>query len=91
MEIDEDGELWIGAHPQLLTTAKHFKDPMTPSPSQVIHVTPREGGGYDVEEVYLDEGDEISASSVAAARGSRLLIGAIFEAKFLDCRLEPSL
>jgi hypothetical protein len=40
-----------------------------------------------VEEVYLDRGEEISASSVAAVRGNRLLIGAIFESKFLDCRM----
>jgi arylesterase/paraoxonase len=90
VEIDEDGDLWIGAHPQLLTVAKHFKDPETLSPSQVLHLTPLPGGGYDVEEIYLDEGDEISASTVAAVRGNRLLIGAIFEAKFLDCRLDPS-
>jgi len=39
-----------------------------------------------VEDVYLDTGGEISASSVAAVRGNRLLIGAVFESKFLDCR-----
>jgi arylesterase/paraoxonase len=87
IELDADGDLWIGAHPQLLATAKHFKDKETISPSQVLHLTPRAGGGYDVEEVYLDTGAEISASTVAAVRGNRLLIGAIFEPKFLDCRM----
>jgi arylesterase/paraoxonase len=87
IEVEPDGDLWIGAHPQLLTTMKHYEDPGTPSPSQVLHLTPRAGGGYDVEEVYLDRGDEISASSVAAVRGNRLLIGAIFESKFLDCSM----
>ena len=87
IELDADGDLWIGAHPQLLATAKHFKDQETISPSQVLHLTPRAGGGYDVEEVYLDTGAEISASTVAAVRGNRLLIGAIFEPKFLDCRM----
>jgi arylesterase/paraoxonase len=87
IELDADGDLWIGAHPQLLSTAKHFKDKETISPSQVLHLTPRAGGGYDVEEVYLDTGAEISASTVAAVRGNRLLIGAIFEPKFLDCRM----
>jgi arylesterase/paraoxonase len=86
IEVEPDGDLWIGAHPQLLTTAKHFEDPRTPSPSQVLHLTPQAGGGYDVEEVYLDTGEEISGSSVAAVRGNRLLIGAILESKFLDCR-----
>ncbi len=85
VEVDAGGGLWIGAHPQLLTTAKHFKNPGTPSPSQVLHLTARAEGGYDVEEVYLDSGEQISGSSVAAALGNRLLIGAIFEPKFLDC------
>jgi arylesterase/paraoxonase len=67
---------------------KHYRDRWTLSPSQVLQLTPQPGGGYDVEEVYLDDGDEISASSVAAVRGNRLLIGAIFESKFLDCRRE---
>jgi arylesterase/paraoxonase len=87
IEVEPDGDLWIGAHPQLLTTMKHYEDPRTPSPSQVLHLTPRTGGGYDLEEVYLDTGDEISASSVAAVRGNRMLIGAIFDSKFLDCRM----
>jgi arylesterase/paraoxonase len=87
VEVDAEGDLWIGAHPQLLTTMKHFKNRWALSPSQVIRLTPRAGGGYDVEEVYLDTGEEISASSVAAVRGNRLLIGAILESKFLDCRM----
>ncbi len=86
IEVDSEGGLWIGAHPQLLTTAKHFEDNWTLSPSQVLHLTPREGGGYDVEEVYLNKGEEISASTVAAVHGNRLLIGAVFDSKFLDCR-----
>jgi arylesterase/paraoxonase len=90
VEVEADGDLWIGAHPQLLTTAKHFKNPGTISPSQVLHLTPQAGGGYKVEEVYLDTGEQISASTVAAVRGNRLLIGSIFDAKFLDCRSVPS-
>jgi arylesterase/paraoxonase len=86
VEIDAQGDLWIGAHPQLLTTAKHYKDHWALSPSQVLHLSPKAGGGYNVEEVYLDTGEEISASTVAAVRGNRLLIGAIFDSKFLDCR-----
>jgi arylesterase/paraoxonase len=86
IEVEADGDLWIGAHPQLLTVAKHFKDPGTISPSQVLRLTPQAGGGYDVEEVYLDTGQQISASTVAAVRGNRLLIGSVFDAKFLDCR-----
>ncbi len=86
IEVDAEGDLWIGAHPQLLTFVEHAKEHWTVSPSQVLHLTPKEAGGYDVEEVYLDTGEEISASSVAAVRGNRLLIGAVFDSKLLDCR-----
>jgi arylesterase/paraoxonase len=86
IEVDAEGDLWIGAHPKLLTFVQHAGDHWKVSPSQVLHLTPREDGGYDVEEVYLDTGEELSASSVAAVRGNRLLIGAVFDSKFLDCR-----
>ena len=33
----------------------------------------------------IGEGDELSASSVAAVHGSALLIGSVFEDHFLQC------
>ena len=85
IEVEPDGDLWIGAHPQLLTFVKHSKDRRKVSPSQVLRLAPKKGSGYEVQEVYLDTGEQISAASVGAVRGNRLLIGAIFDAKFLDC------
>ena len=85
IEMDKDGGLWIGAHPQLLRFVDHSKDPSARSPSQILHLTPRSDGSYDIEEVYLNAGDEISGASVAAVQNNRLLIGSVFEAKFLDC------
>jgi arylesterase/paraoxonase len=86
IEVDAQGNLWIGAHPQLLRVMAHTADPAERSPSQVLRVS-RGPEGYSVEEVYLDLGDQISGSSVAAVRGDRLLIGAIHDPRFLDCRL----
>ncbi len=83
IEIDEHGALWIGAHPKLLRIEAHRDDPATPSPSQVLRVTPAGA----VDEVYLDDGTTLSGSSVAAVRGNRLLIGEIFDEGFLDCTL----
>jgi len=39
-----------------------------------------------VKEVYLNLGKEISASSVAAVYKDRMLVGAVFDPKFLDCK-----
>jgi hypothetical protein len=56
------------------------------APSQVVRASHRDGR-WSVEEVFLDPGERLSASSVAARSGDRLLIGGIFEPRFLDCRL----
>jgi arylesterase/paraoxonase len=88
IEVDADGNLWIGSHPKLLRFTAHAKDPNELSPSQVLRISREPEGGYVVSEVYLNEGDQLSASSVAAVRGKRLLIGGIFDARFLDCRLD---
>jgi arylesterase / paraoxonase len=83
IEIDEHGNLWIGAHPKLLRVEAHGKDPKTLSPSQVLRVTPAGA----VEEIYLDDGSAISTSTVGAVHGDRLLIGNVFDDGFLDCRM----
>jgi arylesterase/paraoxonase len=88
IEVDEDGNLWIGSHPKLLRFRAHARDPNELAPSQVLRISRRPEGGYVVSEVYLDLGDQLSASSVAAVRGDRLLIGGIFDPHFLDCRFE---
>lgn len=84
IEIDAAGALWVGAHPKLLTFVGHSKDAGKQSPSQVLRIDPASGA---VEEIFLSEGGELSGSSVAAKFGKRLLIGAVFDAKFLDCEL----
>lgn len=88
IEVDADGALWIGAHPQLLRLGPHRDDPAKLAPSQVLRVSRVAGGGYQVDEVYLNSGEQIAAASVAAVRGRRLLIGQIFGNGILDCVME---
>ena len=40
-----------------------------------------------VSEIYMNLGDEISASSVAAVSGNLMLIGSVFEEHILRCKL----
>jgi arylesterase / paraoxonase len=87
IEVDADGSLWIGSHPQLFTVIRYMAGALPHAPSQVLHVVPEQGGGSHVDEVYLDLGEQLSASSVAAVRGKRLLIGPVADAKFLDCQM----
>tara|TARA_B110000438_G_C15723023_1_gene610700 strand:- start:144 stop:1166 length:1023 start_codon:yes stop_codon:yes gene_type:complete len=85
IELDNNGNLWIGSHPQLLKFIKHSKNREYNSPSQVIKVKLSKDE-YIVDEVYLDDGSEYSGSSVAAPYENILLIGAVFEDYFLLCQ-----
>lgn len=87
IETDRDGNLWIGAQPRLITFTRYAANPGRLSPAQVIKVTFYPVDKFEVEEVYVNDGSEISGSSSAAVYGDRLLIGSVFDAKFLVCRL----
>jgi hypothetical protein len=50
-----------------------------------MQLKPDGKGSFAPETVYYNLGDEISGVSVGASADKRLLIGAIFESKFLDC------
>ncbi|WP_417449975.1 SMP-30/gluconolactonase/LRE family protein [Kordiimonas sp.] len=84
IEWAEDGSFWIGAHPVALAFPAHARDAANRSPSQVIRVR-FDGTGFESEEIYLNDGDPLSGSSVAAPIGNRFLLGAVFEPFFLDC------
>jgi arylesterase/paraoxonase len=90
VEIDRDGNLWIGAHPKLLTFVDYSKDASLLSPSQVLKIHPQASGGYQVDEIFLDDGSTISGSSVAAAYKNMLLIGSVFDEKFLVCIMDDT-
>jgi arylesterase / paraoxonase len=87
IELDETGNLWIGAHPKLLTFVKYSKDPSAFSPSQVIRITMEKNGNKRIDEVYLSSGKPLSGSSAAAVYGKTLLIGSVFDARFLVCQM----
>jgi arylesterase/paraoxonase len=90
IEVDAAGALWIGSHPKLLTLQSHLDDPKALAPSQVLRVRRGDDGAYDVDEVYLDDGEQIAGASVAGVRGTRMLIGQILGEGFLDCEMATS-
>ncbi len=84
IEVDANGDLWVGAHPQLLAFTRHARNPKNLSPSQVLKISLQQNPPK-IDEIYLDRGHEISGSSVAAVFGNKLLIGSVFEEHFLVC------
>ena len=87
LELDADGSLWIGSHPQLLTLVRYMSGALPYAPSQILRVVPGRTG-TPVEEVYLNRGEQVSGASVGAVRGKRLLIGTVADSKFLDCVMQ---
>lgn len=88
IDVDERGRILIASHPKLITFLKHAGNKENLSPSQVVEVLRNEKKGYSFKEIYLNPGNDISGCSVAAGYKDRLLLGAVFENHFLDCRAE---
>ena len=86
IELDKEGNLWIGSHPKLLTFTRHAKNSDIFSPSQVFKVSL--GDKNRVDEVYINDGGKLSGSSVAAVWKNNLLIGPVLEDHFLHCLFE---
>jgi arylesterase / paraoxonase len=105
VDVDANGNLWIGAHPRLLTLIGHlfsatdsspqgpggnlFINPAIRAPSQVLRVKPQTGGQYELNEIFADDGRKLMASSSAMLYRDRLLIGSLTDSHILDCRLKP--
>ena len=83
IEIDAEDNLWIGCHPQLLKFLSHAKDEGAKSPSEIIRLKNLGDGKFEQETIYMNDGAEISASSVGAVYGNKLLIGPVFQRHFI--------
>ena len=88
LDVAENGEVYIGAHPRMLTFTKYAADPERLSPAQVLRVSPTPSGDFRVEEIYLQDGRDLSGSSVAVFFQDRLLIGSVFDDRFLVCEFK---
>jgi arylesterase/paraoxonase len=88
IEVDAAGDLWIGAHPKLLSFVQHAADASQHSPSQVIRVRAPDSPAPVIEEVFLSLGADLSGASVGAVYRDRLLVGAVLDDHMLDCRIE---
>ncbi|PRQ03770.1 SMP-30/gluconolactonase/LRE family protein [Enhygromyxa salina] len=87
INISDDGSLWIGAHPKLLTFTSYANDAAKRSPSQVFRLSQTESGAWETEDVWLSDGSDISGLSVALGVGEgRFLVGSVFDAWLLDCQ-----
>ncbi len=83
IEFDTEGNLWIGAHPNLLHFASYAKGKKEASPSEIIKINYRKKSDYTIEQIYVEDGSQMSASTVAAPFGNLILTGNVMDDEFL--------
>jgi arylesterase/paraoxonase len=87
VDVAADGSLTIGAHANTLALIRHFIGG-SPAPSQVLRVVPGNGSSATIDEIYLDDGSNISAGSGGFTYGNKLLVGSITARQVQVCELE---
>lgn len=86
-EWDGQGHLLNAGHPKLFDFQAHMKDPEALSASQVIRIDVN-AEPMSYETVYLNDGESLSGASGAAKFENTLLVGSVFEAHFLRCKMQ---
>jgi arylesterase/paraoxonase len=84
IDVAADGSLWVTGHANTLALIRHFVGG-SPAPTQVWRVALGQAEPESVEEIYLDDGQQMSAGSVGATWNNLLLIGSITERKIQIC------
>lgn len=87
---DADGDVWIAAHANSYDFIRHAMNADRQAPSQLLRLSRDARGTMQVREAFGDPGGLLSAASAGAHHDGRLLIGAVFDAKLLDCRIDPA-
>jgi arylesterase / paraoxonase len=89
LDVEDDGRVWIGAHPKFLSFIQHASNPKKGAPSQVIILEPDPSGQKGkIDQIYLkDQNDGFSGVSVAVRSGDIMVLGSVFEPGIRVCKL----
>jgi arylesterase/paraoxonase len=90
IEFDDEGNLWIGCHPDLLHFASYAKQKKDISPSEIIKIEYRAKGDYTVTSIYENDGSQLSATSVAAPFNDLIFAGTVKDDKMLILKLSEN-
>ncbi len=88
IEIDHQGNLWSGAHPNLLRFKAYAKGKKDTSPSEIIKINYKGTNDFEVEKIYTEDGSVMSGSSVAAPFNNLILSGNVMDDHFLILKKE---
>jgi len=88
IEFDDEMNLWIGSHPDLIHFDAYAKNIKDLSPSEVIKINYNRNGNTTVESLIVNDGSMMSASTVAVPFGDRLFLGNVKDSKVVVTRLD---
>ena len=83
IEFDTNNNLWVGAHPNLLQFMSYANSYNNITPSEIIKIQYFKKGDYKVETIYLEKGEEMSGSTVAAPFENLILMGNVMDKHFV--------
>jgi hypothetical protein len=89
LSIDDEGRLWIGAHPQMIPFLRWASDAADHAPSQALMVSTGPNGEFRVRNVMTTRGEQLSGVSVAVWFDGRLALGSVFDPQFRICPYDP--
>jgi arylesterase / paraoxonase len=89
LTVDAAGNVWIAAHPRVMALQENLRDATSRSPSQVLKFVPTAERGNALSEIFLDDGRDISASTVAAPYRDLIVIGSVTDHRVLICKQGP--
>jgi len=87
LDVDVNGDIYIGSHPKLLTFTTYASGNRETgiSPSQIQRI---KKGSNQVEEIFLSKGEDLKGSSVGVKHKDKLYIGGVFDEGVLVCDLK---
>ena len=83
IELDKDGNLWIGAHPNLIRFSQYAKGQKATAPSEIIKISYKGKNDYSIQQLYLDDGNGMSGASVATPFKDFIITGNVMDNSFL--------
>jgi len=82
IDVAADGSLWVASHANAIALVRQFADATQVAPTQVFRIRAE---SLAAAQVFFNTGDLISAGSVAATQGGKMLLGSITDRKILVC------
>ena len=86
LEIDASGNIWSGGHPNLLAFTSYASGKTPIAHSEIVRIVFHDTNQYTVETKFLDDGNLVSGSSVAATFKDLVLVGNVMDNQFLITR-----